>query len=503
MRRFSRFLPSRRWLFLPPIIIGLAILISFAMSKKELPRVDSAERALPLNVIQIQPQSVTPYAVVYGTAEPEQVWTAIAEVGGRIVATHPDLDSGKQLAAGEVLFRIDSKDYDLALAQRQADLLVAKASLEELKASQTADERSLKIQQDLLIVAKADFQRIHRLRHGNAVTDSELDNAEGNLLRQQQSVQTLQNSLSLYAAKIKSAQANVAMVESRVAVARRDVERTVVRCPFAGVIANSSLETNQVVGPGERLFEVQTEDFLEIEAQVSFAQLYRLLPVFRDRDLSCEVGNDPHNGSVERLLSALSTLVSSKSGEVTRFWKSNPVRVAESVSRQTRTLGIVVRVENPRDSFRDESREVPIELSSVVGGGNPSGREPAFLRKIQWSATSLQPGTFCEIMIVGEPIDNAIALPRTAFDGESVYLVDDDNRLRRVPVETGIAIGERIVVISGLRPGQRVAARPPLPAIEGALISPHLVGGSSGLRQDQVDAPTKTASAARPAEQQQ
>ena len=69
--------------------------------------------------------------------------------------------------------------------------------------------------------------------------------------------------------------------------------------------------------------------------------------------------------------------------------------------------------------------------------------------------------------LFGPPQANIIALPRTAFDDDLVYVVDDESRLRSRKVVRGDSIGERIIVEDGINGGDRVIVRPPIPAIEG------------------------------------
>ena len=111
MSATHRWIPSRRWLFLPPILIGLLGVALLAMSRKELNRVPIEEAAIPLRVMRAMNTEVSPTATGYGTARPLRVWTAVAEVGGRIVDTHTDLRSGVFVKAGEPLLKIDDQDY--------------------------------------------------------------------------------------------------------------------------------------------------------------------------------------------------------------------------------------------------------------------------------------------------------------------------------------------------------------------------------------------------------
>jgi hypothetical protein len=55
-----------------------------------------------------------------------------------------------------------------------------------------------------------------------------------------------------------------------------------------------------------------------------------------------------------------------------------------------------------------------------------------------------------------------------------VYLVDDENRLRRRPVEVLFGQGTLSVIGAGLAPGERVVVSDLVPAVEGMLLEPRV-----------------------------
>ncbi len=466
MSRFSRWLPSRRWLILPPIILGISALVAFALSKKELPRLDPDDIAvaIPLQVVKIERLYLQPKATGYGTAQPSRVWTAISEVKGNIIQTHPELDSGTSVGAGEVLVKIDESDYQLILSQRQADLDAAIAQRQELEASQTADEKSLAIETELLQVSRDELDRVQKLRN-QATSQSEIDQARGNLLRQAQSVQKLKNSLSLYPARIASAKASVLMAESRRQEVRRDLGRTTITSPFAGVLAEVNLEPGQFVGQGQSLFQIQDARLLEIEAQFSLQQLDNLAPSLTLRQSGEAVLPD------SLLLKKLSAEVVVRSGNFESRWTGVPIRIADSINQQTRTLGVVIQVDNQQIKSAGRKTVLADDDAGQLST-DATRRDVSDMESGDSLATPLRPGTYCEVTLWGPPLANTITVPRTALDGEEVYVVDSDNRLQRRAVKLGFAMGDRVTIASGLEPDERVAIKPPVPAIAGMLVDP-------------------------------
>ena len=100
-----------------------------------------------------------PRALGYGRVTPERVWEAVAEVGGRIVETHPRLRKGAMLAEGELLVRIDPTEYELAVSRVQADILSTRAQLSEMGIKETNSRASLAIEEEALTLREAELAR--------------------------------------------------------------------------------------------------------------------------------------------------------------------------------------------------------------------------------------------------------------------------------------------------------------------------------------------------------
>ena len=73
------------------------------------------------------------------------------------------------------------------------------------------------------------------------------------------------------------------------------------------------------------------------------------------------------------------------------------------------------------------------------------------------------PGAFVEIFLLSTPKDNVIAIPRTALTEEQgsfyVYLQVDKECYRKQLVTTGADDGQRVQILSGLKPGQRFVSQ--------------------------------------------
>ncbi|WP_053463740.1 efflux RND transporter periplasmic adaptor subunit [Caulobacter segnis] len=72
---------------------------------------------------------------------------------------------------------------------------------------------------------------------------------------------------------------------------------------------------------------------------------------------------------------------------------------------------------------------------------------------------ALHPGGFAEATINARP-RQALTAPQSAVlydgDGASLLVVGEDERVRKVPVKTGLLSGDRVEIVQGVRGGERV-----------------------------------------------
>lgn len=73
------------------------------------------------------------------------------------------------------------------------------------------------------------------------------------------------------------------------------------------------------------------------------------------------------------------------------------------------------------------------------------------------------PGAFVEVYLLSSPVNHVISLPHAALTEEQgnyfVYLQLDDEHYRKQEVTTGADDGQRVQILSGLAPGDRVVTR--------------------------------------------
>ena len=434
---------ARRLLIIPPVAIGVIVFVLFYMNRQSPIKNPVKEESRTLRVIKVSPVDVVPSVIGHGTAEPGEIWRAIAEVKGRVVFVNDKLEPGTLINAKDVLLRIDPTEYELTVAQLESDIQQANAQLAELDVRSDNYQASLKIERESLALAQQDLARIEVLSQTDAVSDSELNKKQREVLTQQQSLQNLENSINLIPAEKKSLQAALAVKQTNLKQANIDLEKTTISAPFDCRLADVSIEIGQFLTSGQQLFEAHGTAVTEVEAQVAPHEAKRLVDP-ENMALITEWITNP-NTSSDFWPSATIRL---ESGNESAEWEGRVDRLREQLDSQTRSLRIVVAVDKPYEKI------IP-------------GQRPPLVR-----------GMYCQVKFEGTVRKNRIVVPRSAVHNGSslsdgkVYVLDSDNRMRSKDVVIEFSQGDFVCLTSGLNEGDTLVVSDPSPALEGMLVEP-------------------------------
>ena len=421
-----------RWrilLIIPPLVIGIVVLMMAKGGKQAPPKIEKQETARVARVVEAPAVAFAPVATGFGEARPAQVWTAVAQVSGRVPALHPRLRNGEILAAGTELFRIDPVDYELKLAQ-------ARAELAQLDVTRANTEASLAIEQRNLRVAERELARIRKLAKQGTASKSNADAAERTMLATRTAMQNMKNSLSLLPTQR-------AVAEAKVIQAERDLANTRVSAPFNLRVANLQVEQDQYVGVGQNLFQGDAVDRVEVQAQFGMASLRRMF-----------LGRNLGNGDLRQLNENLPATVRFQAtvrldmGNHTAEWEAEFLRFSDDVDADTRTLGVVVSVDKPWEK--------------IIPGVRPP----------------LSKGMYVEVELRGPAGEVRRVIPRDAVRDGAILIADGENRLRRRPVQPLYTQGAFAILPANDGPVDdedwRVVVSDLVPAVEGMLLEPRI-----------------------------
>jgi hypothetical protein len=386
---------QRRWLVLFPLL-GFIILV-IMVKLKSAPQLKSEVELTPLvNVEKAKVRNLQMSIEGYGRAQSKEIWQAVAEVSGRVIYRHPDLEKGKIMPAGTVLLKIDPVDYQLKLAQAKSDLKSAIADADRVALNKNKYTLSLELEKSRLIILEKEYKRKKGILNKGAISQSLVDQEQSNVFAQQEKVLDLSTSLQLIPNDIDVAQARIQVNQSQVKEAERKLAKTNIVLPFDARITQVNAVLEQVINQQSVLLEANYIGAMEINAQFAITDMKQFVRQTVDTTFS----QDNKFPDIKRL--NLQAGIKLYAGDESLEWLGSVERVSDSIDFQGNTIGLIVEMENDWKDFD------PLNNTPVMNN------------------------MFLEVEVLSEA-KPMLSIPTKAIHGQSVYIVKD-NVLRIKPI---------------------------------------------------------------------
>jgi HlyD family secretion protein len=321
--------------------------------------------------------------------------TVSSKVTGKVIEVN--VEEGMAVREGQVLARLDDATLQAALRLYRAQLEAAKRQIPESEVR--------------LAQARVMLRRQEELRKEGLNTPNDIDNAKAEV-----------DSLI---ARIASAQEQVNVAESQIAMQQTAIEDTVIRAPFSGVAISKDAQAGEMVSP--------------VSAGGGFTR------------------------------TGICTIVDMKSLEI-------EVDVNESYINRVRTAQPVSAV---LDAYPDW--QIPANVITLVPTADRQKAtvlvrigfqklDPRILPDMGVKVTFLREAEANDVQVA----QSVTLVPQAAVqkDGESSYVfVVRQNTVERRAVKTAGTDGDRLEVVAGLKGGDQVVISPPPELTEGMLIT--------------------------------
>ena len=396
--------PKRRlWrkTLLPLAVLLLAGLgaLGLVRSATEPPRSPPQERVWSVATMPVQIGSAQPRLRLYGRLVAGRAAELRAPVAGEVVALSERLREGGTLLQGEEILRIDAFTYQSALREARATLAEARARLREYRLSLRQEEESLRRELAQLELVATDQQRAEALAERGTVSQKALDDKRLATLAREVSAENRRNNVNIQKARIAQQEAVIERLESGVERARRNLRDTVLTAPFDGLAEGVGVAAGRLVNVNDRVANLIDLRNLEARFTLSNAQYGRIIR---------------RDGLVGRELRVLWN-----AGHKNLAWTGTVARAAPRIQAGSGGVDIYVRLQ-----IRDLD-------------------------------TPLRPGAFLEADFPDVAYDNVARLPQSAlYGGDTVYVVDEDDRLQPRRVEAVGEDGEFLLLRGELRAGE-------------------------------------------------
>ncbi len=375
-------------------IIGGGVLVAMALVKT---RPTAQRKAISVGTPRVEVMTARPETrqttiTAMGTVVPAREVTLQPQVSGHIVEVSPTFMPGGRFAEGEVILKIDDRDYQIAVQQARAQ--VSQAQVE------------LKTERGRGAVARKEWELL-----GGEIRTT----PEG-------------KSLALRKPQLENARAGLESAKSSLAKAQLDLERTVIRAPFNCFVREKNVDVGQFVTASAPLATLVGSDRFWVRVSVPVDKL-PVVQVPGPQEVVLEETGSEGEGRVE-------TKTGSKVRVIQEGQGANPRRVVRH-GRVVRFLGdmdprgrmarVLVAVEDPLGIAAGDAGVVPLLVDAYV-----------------------------RAEIEGPAVADAFPLPPRAIrDDGRVWTVDDENRLAFRDIEPVWETADEVLV-RGLEPGDRV-----------------------------------------------
>lgn len=302
---------------LPIVLIGVAALAAVGLFAARTPAVQqpASPPTLLVDVAVAKREPVTFVVRSQGVVAPRTRTTMVSEVSGTVVEVSPAFVAGGFFAKGDVLVRIDPRNYSTALKRATAAVAQAKTKV--------ATENAL------AGYAHEDWERLRSLE----VADRPASD------------------LTLRKPQLAEAVAGLESAEADLEKATEDLSRTVIRAPYDGMVREKRADVGQFVNTGTPLAETFATDYAEIRLPIPQTELKYL-------ELAAL-----HEGGV------LPAILEADIGGMIQSWPAEIVRTEGVFDPDTRVLHLVAQVQDPYASGREPLR-IGTFVSAAVEGTN-------------------------------------------------------------------------------------------------------------------------------------
>ena len=253
----------------------------------------------------------------------------------------------QQVHAGDVLAVIDPVDYRAALEEVEAKIAAQKATIARLEEEEIAAASGIaqaRAQTDAaranLGAAVSDYDRYRKLAATSTASAQKLDAAKAardsgfaTVHEGEAGIAAAQAQQSVAIAEKAEAVAAMRTLEAQRSAAMNDLDATILRAPYDGVIGNLSVVQGDFVTPGKRLMAVVPLSGVYVDANFKETQIAQIPPgtevhlsvdAFPDRKvIGHVVATAPASGAVFSLLPP-----ENATGNFTKIVQRFPVRIS-------------------------------------------------------------------------------------------------------------------------------------------------------------------------------
>lgn len=218
---------------------GLTLSVLPACKPGEDTAAATQEETPVVKVFNLRHQEVTDYGEWFGYLRGEHDTDIHPRITGFLISQ--EYKNGTRVKAGDVLFRIDPKLFQAELERCKANLLAARASLTAAQATAAK--------------AELDVKRYSQLVKSGSVSEKDLTDA--------------QQTLKAAQAQVQAAEAQIGQQEAAVNKAQINLDYTIIRAPYDGIMGNATVSIGDLVSPATKLANITSIDPIRVDFSIN------------------------------------------------------------------------------------------------------------------------------------------------------------------------------------------------------------------------------------------
>jgi len=262
------------WL-LPVLILGAAAAaFMFLGSQKPPPRREAAApTAVAVRTTPLQKMEGRIEIDADGVVVPLREVTLAAEVPGRVLRKSEACRAGQSVKAGDVLFEIDPRDYQLEVQRLEGEVRQAALNIEEIDEELAQNVSSTELSRRQVDLAGREVGRLDNLKANRIVTETEHERALREELTATNALTMLQGQKRVLIKRRERFTEAQSLASTMLERANLDLSRTQIVAPVDGVVVEDKVEQDSFVAKGTPLVMLEDTSAVEVKTSLRMDEL--------------------------------------------------------------------------------------------------------------------------------------------------------------------------------------------------------------------------------------
>lgn len=260
-------------ILLPIVILAITgvIFMYLVKTRPTTKQIEVKEQAWTVATQTIEPTTISPTISLYGRVESPRTTTLSSptfSLNGSGEVIEVTALEGQAVKAKQVLLRLDDRDSQLNLQQREADITDIQAQIENEALQHQNNIASVGHEETLLRLTQKSGDRAVELEKRKLGSISAADETQQAIERQHLSLNSRRIQIKTYESRIKQLQAKLQRAIALRDVAKLELERMQIKAPFSGTVAKLEVAVGDRVRSGDQLITLYDNTALEVRAQI-------------------------------------------------------------------------------------------------------------------------------------------------------------------------------------------------------------------------------------------